>query len=59
MHKSTFPPLSLLKEVQGSEEVQAVKVTVDSELQQIVLRDVQEVLKDINTLRCMIVAHSF
>lgn len=59
MHKSTFPPLSLLKEVQGSEEVQAVKVTVDSELQQIILRDVQEVLKDIKTLFCMIVAHSF
>lgn len=49
VHESTFPPLSLLKEVQGSEEVQAVKVIVDAELQQIILRDVQEVLKDRET----------
>lgn len=50
MHESTFPPLSLLKEVQGSEEVQAVEVIVDAELQQIILRDVEEVLKDRETL---------
>lgn len=48
VHVSTFPPLSLLKEAQGSEEVQAVKVIVDAELQQIILRDVEEVLKDRN-----------
>lgn len=50
VHESTFPPLSLLKEAQGSEEVQAVKVIVDAELQQIILRDVEEVLKDTETL---------
>lgn len=46
MYESTFPPLSLLKEAQGSEEVQAVQVVVDSELQQIILRDVEEVLEN-------------
>lgn len=46
MQESTFPPLSLLKEAQGSEEVQTVQVIVDSQLQQIVLRDVEEVLEN-------------
>lgn len=48
VHESTFPPLSLLKEAQGSEEVQAVQVIVDSELQQIILRDVEQVLEKKN-----------
>lgn len=48
VYESTFPPLSLLKEAQGSEEVQAVQVVVDSELQQIILRDVEEVLENKN-----------
>lgn len=56
VHESTFPPLSLLKEAQGREEVQAVEVIVDAELQQIVLRDEEEVLKDIETLSYMFVA---
>lgn len=46
MQESTFPPLSLLKEAQGSEEVQTVQVIVDSQLQQIVLRDVEKVLEN-------------
>lgn len=58
MHEGTFPPLSLLKEAQGSEEVQAVEAIVDAELQQIILRDVEEVLKDTEPLSYMFVARS-
>lgn len=45
--EGTSPPLSLVQEVQGSQQVKAMEVIVDAKLQEVVLRQVEQILENI------------
>lgn len=46
VYTRTSPPFSLLEEAKRREKVQAVQVIVDSQLQEVVLREVEQVLEN-------------